>query len=173
MLYTWARGDWISSWEDQVTVKHTRLDQLNGISRTTFTWRRELVGSERRVSGYKNWLFFFLIIEVLGAIHTGYTQFQSLGSGAAVSQARSRWDDRGLIGLGDDQLTPSLPNRPTAYLASYPQDKFILATCFFFSVYSQTANAARENWIPVPTGTGTTSAVPLDYSAVFTLALIT
>lgn len=134
MLYTWARGDWISSWEDQVTVKHTRLDQLNGISRTTFTWRRELVGSERRVSGYKNWLFFFLIIEVLGAIHTGYTQFQSLGSGAAVSQARSRWDDRGLIGLGDDQLTPSLPNRPTAYLASYPQDKFILATCFFFSL---------------------------------------
>lgn len=62
----------------------------------------EGAGGEREKSQWvqKLTFFFFLIIEVLGAIHTGYTQFQSLGSGAAVNQAMSRWDDRGLISWG-------------------------------------------------------------------------
>ena len=60
----------------------------------------EGAGGEWKESQWVQKLTFFLIIEVLGAIHTGYTRFQSLGSGTAVNQAMSTWDDRGLIGLG-------------------------------------------------------------------------
>lgn len=93
------------------------------------TWKREVVGSEKRVSGYIKRLFF--IIEVFGAIHTGYSWFQSLGSGAAVNHTKVKVKWQRTNRIGDDQLPPGLPNPPSTYSASDPQDKFILAICFF------------------------------------------